>query len=460
MSVERSVAPSPVLAQDALEWTRARPAWFAAVWARGSVACIWLLIATAALNGLSIQFHGASVYPEYIALGMAGAWVAAGTVLGLMEWSAPRPLLPLLGWLGAALLATVLYAPDRHQSLVLWLKLLLMVAVYLIVANLARGRLASAIAGQLAAGAIIGVLAVLAYSWWKLTGSHLGMQHPGGNMGKGWLPGVTLREPNILGSYLVAATVLGLPLALALYRWRVATWGAVVLGAVGIVASGTRTAWLALLLCLLVAGARVAFQRRVGLRWVVPPVVLAGMLALGLAVTHTDPRSALPAFNPRQGGDLAQRVASFGDLSRDRDIVTRVQIAGNALTHWQTHPLTGWGVGAYGEVYRYPPPDTIHPGWISNLPVHLLYDSGLLGLAAFAWAMVLAAIGGVRAWLGAAGVMRAAIAGLLLALLGLLLAFQATEATWFAYPWIYLGLLQAAVWSAAARQTPSRLEIR
>jgi xanthine/uracil permease len=101
-------------------------------------------------------------------------------------------------------------------------------------------------------------------------------------------------------------------------------------------------------------------------------------------------------------------------------------------------------------VYTYPPPDTIHPGWISNLPVHLLYDSGLLGLAGFVWAMVVLATRGIRAWSATSGVPQALLAGILLSLLSLLLAFQATEASWFSYPWIYLGLLEASILASPA----------
>jgi hypothetical protein len=176
--------------------------------------------------------------------------------------------------------------------------------------------------------------------------------------------------------------------------------------------------------------------------------------AVALVVLHVNPVSALPAFNPQENGDLIQRAVSFGNLSHDHNIVARVEIARNALVHWRTHPLTGWGVGAYGEVYTTPPPDTSQPGWISNLPIHLLYDSGLLGLIAFGAAMALAVVRGIRFWRGTWGLMQAMVAGILLALFGLLVAFQATEATWFAYPWIYLGLLEAATLSLPARQTP------
>jgi hypothetical protein len=236
-------------------------------------------------------------------------------------------------------------------------------------------------------------------------------------------------------------------------------WLAVPVIVAGAVVSGSRTAWIALVAGLglpltLSIAARPAVALR---RALIPALALVGA-CLALLLLHINPASALPTFNPQKNGDLIQRAVSFGNLARDHNIVARIDIARNAMAHWRAHPLTGWGVGAYGEVYTTPPPDTSQPGWISNLPIHLLYDSGVLGLAAFAAAMTWIAVRGVRCWLAAWGLRQAMLAGNLLALFGLLVAFQATEATWFAYPWIYLGLLEAAIKSQEERRTPT-LEI-
>jgi O-antigen ligase len=435
-------------------WPRSIPSF----WSYGPAACLTTLIAAAAFNGTSISVHGLSVYPEYIALGVVLVWVGAATLTGQLRPYIPKAAVPLALWLGVELLATLLYAPQRHHSLILWLKLPLMVATFLVVANLARGRVRFTMGIQWVAASGVALAAIGAYVSWKLTGSHLGMSQQGRNFGTAWLPESTLREPDILGSYLLAAALMALPVALFLRRSRirVLVGTAAGLAILGVAVSGSRTAWLSLLavLCVPLAVWAAAHPHAVARRSLLPLLALAGGIIVLIAL-HVH---LLPAFNPQQNAALTQRVASFGSLSHDRNVIARIEIARNALNHWRAHPFTGWGVGAYGEVYRYPPPDTIHAGWISNLPIHLLYDSGLLGLAAFAAAIGMAAWYGIRSWLAAGGLSQAMLAGILLALLGLLVAFQATEATWFAYPWIYLGLLEAATRSLPSRQRPT-LEI-
>ncbi|HZS93490.1 MAG TPA: O-antigen ligase family protein [Chloroflexota bacterium] len=454
--------------------------WSKRLQALGAPACLIALTGAAALNGLPVRILGLSVYPEYIALGVVLVWAAGATVVERRGWYLPPSAVALAAWLAAELAATLLHAPTLHHSLVLWLKLPMLVATYLLVANLARNRLGQAIATQGTIAATVGLGALLCYVSWKATGSHLGMQQPARNFGVSWLPAVTLREPDILGSYLVAGSLLLMPLAVGLWRTgrrhSVAIGVACVLTVAGTFVSGSRTAWIALIAGIGLAGgvsvvSRVLSLRRRGRMQYAPSsggigggvqkmgpfvVLFVGIVGVAGAVAgfHGGGMRLVPTFNPNQDGDLLQRVASFGSLARDRNVIVRLEVDENALLHWQTHALTGWGVGAYGEVYRYPPPDTVHAGWISNLPIHVMYDSGLIGLVAFAVAMVMAVRRGIGAWRRSLDASyRAMVVGLLLALFGLLLAFQATDATWFAYPWVYLGLLEAAVLSAPSRRS-------
>ena len=97
------------------------------------------------------------------------------------------------------------------------------------------------------------------------------------------------------------------------------------------------------------------------------------------------------------------------------------------------------------------------PGRIGNLELHLLYDSGALGLALALAGLAVIARGAVGALRRApvAGPDRAVILGLLAAGAALLVAYQATEGTWLAYTWIYAGLLARA--GAAPAPATSRI---
>ncbi len=412
---------------------------------------LWLLIVMAALDHFSFQAGKLAVYPENIALAIVALFIVYTVVTGRAHWVWPVTTVPLAGWLAASLLSSGLNAPQRGHSLILWNKLLLVVATYLIVVNLARWRPLAAIRAQVTTAAIVSGYAVLAFAAWKLAGTHWGMEHAAGNLGQAWLPQGTLREPDILGSFAAAGALLALSLAagagrirfrlIPSRRWSI--WAACAVCVLAVVVSGARTAWLALAACLIVAVFLYLADRGQLLRLI--PVAVLMLAVIGTIVLLRPIQHALPKFEPSQNGALIQRLASFDSLNKERDLTVREEIYQNALAHWRQSPILGWGVGAYGESFRYPPPDQVHDGWISNLPIHVLYDSGLIGLLFFAGALVLSAWSGITTWRHSRPASKALLAGLLLGLLALLLAFQATEATWFAYPWVYLGILEGIV---------------
>ncbi|MEP6776404.1 MAG: hypothetical protein ABJA50_12485, partial [Chloroflexota bacterium] len=100
-----------------------------------------------------------------------------------------------------------------------------------------------------------------------------------------------------------------------------------------------------------------------------------------------------------------------------------------------------------------------NPGWLSNLEFHVVYDSGLIGLALW-----FVGIGGMI-WAAARKLLRNAEShsmrwvtlGLLGALAALLMAFQVTEGSWLAFPWVYVGLLASAGSMGTHPAVPKRL---
>ncbi len=113
-----------------------------------------------------------------------------------------------------------------------------------------------------------------------------------------------------------------------------------------------------------------------------------------------------------------------------------------ALAAWRDHPWVGHGVGAFGDLFHYP--TERRSAWIPNFFVHHLFDSGILGLAALLAGVGVVLARGARAWRRAAGARRGVLAGLVLAWVGLAVAFQTTEGSWLAFPWILLGLTEGA----------------
>ena len=94
-------------------------------------------------------------------------------------------------------------------------------------------------------------------------------------------------------------------------------------------------------------------------------------------------------------------VSSIFDRSQNPGIDLRLQIWGEAWRLFLAHPLFGIGVGTFDKVTYIPPTnrDFYLSGWHAhNVPLHILTEAGVLGLAAwvFLWYVVLTAL--VRAW--------------------------------------------------------------
>jgi O-antigen ligase len=411
-----------------------------------ALASLGLLMLAAAYQRLAFDVAGLTVYPEYLALAVLAAGAALAVWRGALRWQWPPATWPLLGWLAVALLASLVNAPNPLHSAVLWVKLALMVTAFVLVANLARGRVRAAIMLQVAVGAFVALHTLLAQVLWSLAGVNVGMNWAAGGT---HVPVAGLWEPNILGSYLLAAVVLALGLAVQRDLARAERALAVttaVLGLPALVLSVTRAAWVALAVVLVLAALIEAARRpRLALRVGGAAFVTIAVVAAALWLLRINPFAWLPEYDPLRNGSVIQRLASFGALERDGNLWVRSEVIRNALVVWEHRPLIGWGVGAYGDMFVYPNQNV--PAWVPNLFVHHLFDAGWLGLVLFlsGIGLVAGAALGLWAWYRRRGLASGVFGPLLLALLGLLIAFQTTEATWFAYPWIYLGLLQAAV---------------
>jgi O-antigen ligase len=97
-------------------------------------------------------------------------------------------------------------------------------------------------------------------------------------------------------------------------------------------------------------------------------------------------------------------VSTIFDRSQNQGIDLRLTIWGEAWRMFLAHPIFGIGVGTFDEVAYQMPGTTANldfrmAGWHAhNVPLHILTEAGVLGLAAwvFLWYVVLTAL--VRAW--------------------------------------------------------------
>ena len=251
---------------------------------------------------------------------------------------------------------------------------------------------------------------------------------------------VTFGEWNLYSSFLVVA------FALALWAWRLdgdRPWrrsGFVPLAAIafGLVFGATRAAWIGMAALV----GLWAWSRRPGRRAV---AALAAAVATALAL------QALTVGNT----PLYTRLLRPIEMRRDINLEIRSRINRATIASWWSAaapPAARWATRLFGKgagsINGLPPvPGVIDPKmWNGNMTLFALHDGGLVGLASLAGVVVTAAWSVARA-LGHAG--GASQRPLLVASVGagavLLFAYQFTHALWLMYPYVYLGLLAAAL---------------
>jgi hypothetical protein len=157
--------------------------------------------------------------------------------------------------------------------------------------------------------------------------------------------------------------------------------------------------------------------------------------------TNGNPVPATPDPRVQSGSTLIDKVQQLASPDSSSSVQSRLSIFGNTVDGWLKQPIFGWGTGAYPQVYS---PGYTDAYWIANLELHMLFDTGVVGLALFAIAVVVAAWRGVRALRGPTmgwSTLHSILLGLLVAGAGLLFAYQVTDATWIGFTWVFFALL-------------------
>ncbi|HMA33243.1 MAG TPA: O-antigen ligase family protein [Chloroflexia bacterium] len=426
-------------------------------WWPGSA--VALLLITVALNRFVVPVAGADVKPEHVAillvagiLGLRWATTARPATRAGAAGTAPAPRAPLrltaarvapaclILYLGLNGLSSLLNALQPDQSLRLTGLVTLVTLPYFLLPWLIRdGRdLRRAVMGWLGLAtleALLGLAIMVLYR----QGIDLGVQVV---LGSPPVPIGTMREGNIFGSYLAAAVVAALAFMLSSARARTllgATGvGGLTLGGVAI--SLARGAWLG---CVIGVGLVLACRIRTAARRGVALALLAvALLPLLLAFANSP-------FLEEARFYVEQRLTSLNPdtILNDATVAERLDTYDKAWEGIAIHPWVGNGTGSFGQRYYYR--SVAQPAWIGNLELHLLYDTGLWGLLAFSGFLVASGWEAFRAYRRSRDPeRRALILALGAGLLVLLVAYQATEATWLAFTWAHLGLLRAAARAA------------
>ena len=452
--------------------------------ARGGIVALILM---ATLNRYPAEL-GVSVKPEHFAVPLVGLALLPQVreLLGRLrrvDWL-------ILAWIGWSVVGGLVHAPDRGDSTQLWVMLLLVAFPYFAIVTTTRtaGRLNFLLAAWFAIGLASGLFGLATHLLYAAD-INLGIQiNP--DTADPTMPG-PFRESNLFGSAMMMLTLTATALLILAPRWRRLAAVVAPVGFLALQVSFTRTAWIAFVAGGLALAAGLAYlSGRTSFRFderALRPIALVGLAAVigtltiwvplggqGEADPETVARQAtaramvtVPGSTPTQPPllrgtptpfevttptpeppDIIGRVGSISDVS-DSSLRIRIEFARQALRDWRDQPIIGKGIGSFGQTYT---TTSNNRAWLSNIFVRVLHDGGVVGFALFLAPLVLLALDALRLLdRRPEGPDRAALA-LGLAVLGMFVAFQATEGFQLAWYWAALGLFAAALRLAHERR--------
>jgi O-antigen ligase len=408
---------------------------FLFVWPLGGTA---LLLLATVVDRYDYEIAGRTVKAEYVVIiALWGLLLLRQLLKEDTRFYFSLPTFFALGWLGSNFLSSYISPVASGTGTNDLIRLSLMLGIFFILPNLIRSEthLKYAFGLFLTLGVVQSIFGVLALALYYAVGINLGVAYPSSYPGPA--PTGTLNAANIFGSYtmsvcLVFLALLSAPPEQAPFprRWlRAGFW--ITLAAV--IASLTRGAWLGLaatatLFLVMHRGFDRFFLKRLFLVGIVLSVALVSVVA----VVYLLPKDIA----------LIDRLASFARLGSERTVVGRAAKYELAISAWQERPLLGWGTGGMARAFGR---ERKVLAWVGNLEIHLLMDTGVVGVLLFALFVGTLGLGAVLALRRAHGTpLRAILLSLSVGFVGLLVAYQSTEGTWLGLFWAHAGLIAAA----------------
>lgn len=388
---------------------------------------IYLLIASTAFNRYNFEVAGWNAKVENIVLLVVlTAW--ALRVTSGRDRAQRLPFALLFGsFLLTNVLSSVLNSADVYKSMRIVVRMTLAIALFYLVFGYVsdRARLLAALRALLITGAGACAFGVGALIVWHLNGWDVGVQHDpitGVVSAKG-----TLWEGNIFGSYAAGIAVLSGSLLVSraptLQRRLLSV--VFVLAMAALIMSLTRAAWVAFATAAVLA---VVFLRGVRLR---TALLLTGMAAVALTLVFRFDLGGVP-------DDVSARFATLSAIRSDTNTVSRLKNIDLGLDEWRSKPLLGWGTDGF---------HINHPEIRSTLPgpqLAALYDTGLLGFSLFVAFVGAALLCSIATCARARdGTLAMILGSLIVAVIAQMVAFQATDAFWLGFIWVYFGLMLA-----------------
>lgn len=412
------------------------------------IGCVMLLALGAAMPRFNILLGGLHLRPEHIATSVAVAAISVQLLRGHVASNLRLRSFDywLLAYVALNFFSSVVTSPIPRMT-IRWAFLnALVVTPYFLVRILVRNdrQVWMVLQGLLWLGmgeALYGTLASVSNHLWDTSwGVELGQY--------GTVPGTygTQYEANLFGSYAACTGVMFFTLFLlskaANRSWY--GWGAI-LCLVGAFFSLARAVLLALPIPIIVLVWISVRRGQFQLRRLLP-------LMIGIGLVGT-------ALSPFVVDYLSQRFSTLdaSQVPTDYSTLGRLVQADFALEEFKANPIFGTGTSSFQVTFNLADlgipldPNDEGAGWISNSPLRVLHDTGLVGLMVYLMLLGTLARAAYKALRAGTHSTKVAIVALSAGLLLYAITFQVTEATLLTFSWIHLGLLAAAASAALER---------
>jgi len=394
---------------------------------------LWVLIGTSVMARFFVEINGWKARPEHLTAALITATIVVYLVLYKPKIKLNQLDYWILAYVAINFISSAFGSPAPASTLRWALQNSLAILPYFLIRILVRDleTLEKAFKILLAVGIIESVYGILCYVSHHAFGTTIGMEI-GQYLGDVAAPYGSIYEPNIFGAYAGCCASFFLALYLLRMRNRTGYLIGFLIASLATILSFSRAA----LLALVIAASWVFWKARSSGNTAsrsLATIVVAVAIILVIAA------SAL--------GVLRQR---FGDLYYDglteETTLTRVIVMEEALQQVPSHPLLGTGTASFNLSFdwgTYVTAWSSDKTWIGNMPIRVLHDTGVVGLAIFlgfsasVWRKIR------RDFRGGSGpipILVALAAGTLI----YSICFQSSDGSVLAFTWVQLGFLASA----------------
>jgi len=411
------------------------------------IGCVFVLAIGAAMSRWNATLFGLHVRLEYIATSVALIAILVQLFKGHIEFNLRLRRFDywLIAYVGMNFFSSVVTSPAPSMTL-RWATLNALVVIpYFLLRMIIRNdrQVWLALQGLLWVGAVESVYGTLAFLcnhfWGTVWGVEVGQY--------GLIPGTygTLYEANLFGSYAACTAVMFLALFLLSKESKRYRYGlGVMLCLIGAFFSLARSVLLTLPIPILALFWISAKKGQLQLRRLLPAAIAACVVLVAVspfALEYVQTR-----FSTIGGENMATDASTFGRLVQMIAAVDDVKV----------HPIFGSGTSSFQLLFNMADVVPVNyddegVGWISNSPLRILHDTGIVGLTIFLVFLGTLAKASYQALRFAARSTKVSIMALSAGLLLYAITFQATEATLLTFTWVHLGLLGAAATVALDR---------